>query len=67
MKKLGKILRYSNVYLNLRLNPFTWTWIPEVEGKYRSDPYDVAMWGIATFELTFLGLNLKVFVDDGSW
>ena len=67
MRNLPKILKYSNVYLNLRLNPFSWTWIPEVQGALRKDNNEIALYGIATFELTFLGLNLKIFVDDGSW
>jgi hypothetical protein len=63
MKNILSYLKYSNVTISVRLNPFSWSWLPYF-GIYKDD-----VWPDNRKSLTFcwLGVRLVVSLDDGSW
>jgi hypothetical protein len=63
MKNIVSYLRYSNVTISFRLNPFTWSWLPYF-GLYKDNT-----WPSNSKSLTFcwLSVRLVVSLDNGSW
>jgi hypothetical protein len=56
-------LKYSGVSIILSLNPFWWKVLP----WFRNETDD--SWGTAekTYAFGFLGLTIRIWIDDGSW
>lgn len=63
MKEIISYIRHSNAVISIRLNPFTWNWLPHF-GLYNDDT-----WPNNSKNLTFswLGVRLVVSLDNGTW
>lgn len=67
LEQLKKYIRYSNIYITVGVNPlhWAWYWLPKVT-RYRDSEWPVGP-NEREYRLIWLGLLVKVMLDDGSW
>jgi hypothetical protein len=62
-KNIINYLRYSGVSVIIALNPLWWKVLP----WYRNETNDGWESADITFAFGFLGITIRIWIDDGSW
>ena len=59
-----KWLRYSGASVVITVNPLHWRWVPQAEQVFTTE------WATPneqTWQLAWLFLTVRIWIDDGSW
>lgn len=61
--RFGQYVRYSGLSIIVSLNPLWWKVLPWFRDETTQE------WGAAerTYALGFLGITIRIWIDDGSW
>jgi hypothetical protein len=62
MKNFLRYLRYSGLVVSIMFNPFHWAFLPRIQWG------SLEVWDTAnSFNVSFLFLTIRVWIDDGKW